>query len=103
MVIFILDVSVLFSKYYSTLILPEDLLQIWSTIINSMAQMLDDANKYKQKPNIRVESTVEISKILLREYQHLNLVLVIINDVEQLQLTAIINNSFRTRTKTEYD
>ena len=70
-----------------------------------MTQMPDDANKYKQKPNIRVESTVEISKIVLREYQHLNLVLVIINDDEQLKLTAIMNNSFRTRTreKTEYD
>ena len=49
--------------------------------------MPDDANKYKQNPNIRVESTVEISKIVLREYQHLNLVLVITNDDEQLQLS----------------
>ena len=85
------------------MILPGDLLHIWSTIINSMTQMPQDANKYKQKPNIRVESTVEILKILFREYQHLNLVLVITNDDEQLQLTAIMNNSFRTRTKTEYD
>ena len=85
------------------MILPGDLLHLWSTIINSMIQMPYDANKYKQKANIRVESTVEISKILLLEYQHLNLVPVIINDDEQLQLTAIMNNSFRTRTKTEYD
>ena len=68
-----------------------------------MTQMPDDQNKYKPKPNIRVESTVEISKVLLLEYQHLNLVLVIANDDERLQLTATINNSFRTRTKIEYD
>ena len=68
-----------------------------------MTQMPQDANKYKQKSNIRVESTVEISKILLREYQHLNPVLVIIHDDEQLQLTAIMNNSFKTRTKIGYD
>jgi hypothetical protein len=43
------------------LILPEDLPHIWSTIMNSMTQMPYDANKYKQKSNIRVEPTVEIS------------------------------------------
>jgi hypothetical protein len=43
------------------LILSDDLSHIRSTIMNSMTQMPYDATKCKQKSNIRVEPTVEIS------------------------------------------
>ncbi|CAF4059345.1 unnamed protein product [Rotaria sp. Silwood2] len=39
------------------LILPEDISYIWSTILNSMAQMPYDAVKYKSKINYTIQST----------------------------------------------